>query len=143
MRKFLGSLIGAIVAFVVQTAGDLLGNKLYPPNISDMWDRAQVAEALATRPSAALWITIAGYFGGGLIGGWIGKKIARGAVGAWVPAGLLALMAATIGWGFPGPAWAMAATVAAPLIGGLIANHLIHERAIPADAEPAEIPADD
>ncbi|HEY5712678.1 MAG TPA: hypothetical protein VIT38_12360 [Allosphingosinicella sp.] len=138
MRKFLGSLVGVIVAIAVQTAGDLLGNKLYPPHITDMWNRSQVAEALAMRPTAALWISVAGYFAGALIGGWIGKKIARSPVGAWVPAGLLALMALAVGWGFPGAAWAMVATVAAPLIGGLLANHLAG--AVPA-AEPAAVDA--
>ena len=125
MRKFLGILTGVIVAFVVQTAGDILSNKLYPPSITNMWDRTQVAEALAARPTAALWISVAAYLAGGLIGGLVGKKIARGSAGAWVPAGMLALMALLIGWSFPGPAWVMVATVAAPLIGGLLANHLV------------------
>ena len=130
VRTFLGSLIGAIVALVVESGGDYVGSRLYPARVSDMWDRAQLAEAMASRPQAAIWISIASYFAAGLIGAWVGKKIAGTPAGAWIPAGLLAAMALVIGWSFPGPAWVMAATVAAPLIGGFLANHLVANRAV-------------
>jgi hypothetical protein len=125
----LGIVIGVLAGLAAQTGMDLLANWLYPPIITDMWDRAQVAAAMAARPTNALLLGVAGYFLGGLIGGWVGKRIWRSAAAAWVPAGLLACMALVIAFGFPIPAWAMFATFAAPLIGGLIANHLVKSRA--------------
>jgi hypothetical protein len=133
MRAFLGILLGIVVGIALQSAADILTSMLYPTSITNMWDRAQVAEALAARPPAALWIGVAGYFLGGLGGGLVGKLIWRRAVAAWVPAGVLALMALVLAFSYPIPTWTMFATFIAPLIGGLIANHLV--RSAPA-ADP-------
>lgn len=134
MRAVLAIILGIIVAIAVQSGADVVTSMIYPTSITNMWDRAQVAEALAARPPAALWIGVAGYFAGGLVGGFVGKLIWRRPVAAWVPAGLLALMALVLAFSYPIPTWAMFATFLAPLIGGLIANHLIRD-AVPAPGD--------
>jgi len=137
MRTVLGVIVGIIVAFVVQSAADFLGNQLYPPRISDVLNREQIAAALAARPTGALWLGVGGYFLGGLAGGWIGKRISGSAASAWVPAALLGLMALLIGFSFPVPTWATIATFAAALLGGMVANHLAKPGGADASAKTA------
>lgn len=137
MRIFLGILVGLVVALLVQACSDFLGNTLYPTGISDMFNRDQVAQAFADRPTGALLINVAGYFLAALLGGWLARRISGQGWTVWVPAGLMALMALIIVFAYPLPAWTWFATLAAPLIGGLIARHLGADPAV-----PEETPAD-
>lgn len=133
MRIAIAIIAGIIVAILVQSCADILVNQLYPSAITNMWDRAQVNEAFAARPAAALLLGMAGFLLGALIGGAAGKLIGRNAVSAWTPAIVLAAMAAVLGLNFPLPGWAAVGMVGAALIGGLLANHLVAARAV----EPA------
>jgi hypothetical protein len=137
MRTFLAIVAGLLAALAVQTAVGLLGNWIYPPAISDMMNLEQVAAAMEARPTGALWIDVLSYFLGGLAGGLVGKRISGGVAAAWLPAAALAAMALAIAFNLPVPTWAMFATFAAPLAGGMIANHLVETRAADAEA-PAE-----
>jgi len=137
MRAFLGVVAGIILAIAAQSALDLLANYLYPPAISDMLDRVQIAAALEARPTAALLLGVAGYFLGGLIGGWAAKRLSRSRVIVWIPAALLAFMALAIGFNFPVPTWATFAAFIAALVGGMIANHLVSDTAAPDPAPGA------
>jgi hypothetical protein len=139
MRSFLAVVAGLLVALVAQSAVGLLGNWIYPPPVSDMMDLRQVAAAIEMRPVGALWIDVLSYFVGGLAGGIVGKRVSGGAVAAWVPAVALAAMALAIAFNLPVPSWVMFATLAAPLAGGLIANHLVKGRAPAAISTPADL----
>lgn len=141
MRTALGIVAGIIVALLVQSGADFLAGQLYPSSVTDMWDRRQVSEAFAARPTPALLISIAGFLLGALIGGGAGKAIAGRPAAAWVPGLILAAMAGLIGANFPLPAWASAGMVIAALIGGLIANHLVNSRQAAAaeSTEPTEV----
>ncbi len=132
MRGLLAVILGVVVALAVQTGADWVANQFYPAAITDMWDRGQISEAYAARPVGALLIGILGFFLAGLIGGYAGKRVAGRDWAAWVPAAVLALMALLIVFSFPIQTWAAFAMLIAPLIGGLIANHLV------ATQEPAE-----
>ena len=136
MRAILGILAGIIAALVVQAGVDFATSLAYPYPITDLWDRQQVSEAMATRPTAALVLTVLGYFLGALAGGVVGKLIARRGWACWVPAGVMAAIALLIALNYPLAEWAWFATFVAPLIGGLIANHLVAEGE-PATAPPA------
>jgi lipid-binding SYLF domain-containing protein len=142
LRTFLAILIGTIAAIAVQTIGDLGGSLAYPAAVTDMWDRAQVAQVLAGRPTGALLISAAGYLLGGFVGAFVGKWISRTTPGTWTPPALLALMALAIGWNFPGPLLGMVATVLAPLVGAMLASRLVGERPAPA-AEEVAVAQDD
>ena len=132
MRTFLGIIAGIVVAFVVQGAADMVGSILYPTGVTDIFDRDQVNEAFANRPTAALLITLAGYFLAALIGGWLARRISGHGWTVWLIAGLMALMALIIVFAYPLPAWAWFGSLIAPLIGGLIARHLGADPAAPA-----------
>ena len=141
MRTGLGILVGIIVAFAVQSGVDAIASYFYPYAITDLWDRRQYSEAIAARPIGALLLTVLGYFLAGLAGGAAAKLIARKNWACWVPAGVLAATALILGFGYPFPAWTLFAMFAAPLIGGLFANHLVAARAEAAEAEPEEVAA--
>lgn len=142
MRTFLGILVGLVVALAVQACSDFVGNALYPTGIRDMFNREQVTEAFANRPLGALLINVAGYFLAALIGGWLARRISAQGWTVWVPAGLMALMALIIVFAYPLPAWTWFASLAAPLVGGLIARHLGADPAAPAAAEETSSDAD-
>ncbi len=139
MRMTLGIVVGILTALIVQSSGDFLANQFYVTSSVDLWDRRQVGEVLAARPTGALLISIAGFLVGALIGGVIGKMVAKRPAAAWTPGLVLAAMAGLIGVSFPLPAWASLGMVIAALIGALAANHLIASQA-PA---PAPIAADE
>lgn len=142
MRSFLGILAGIIVGMAVQSGVDLIANQFYPAAISDMWDRRQVAEAMAARPTGALLLSVLGYFLAGLAGCLVAKLISRRGWTTWVPAGVLAAMALLIAFNFPIPTWTAFGTFAAPLIGGLIARHIGADvdTATDGEAEPEPAP---
>ncbi len=129
MRAFLGILVGLIAAIAVQAALDWIASQIYPVAITDLWDRQQVSEAFASRPTGALLLSVLNYFLAGLVGGVVAKRIARRGFAAWIPAGVLALMALLIAFSYPMPTWTLFASLAAPLIGGMIARHLGRESA--------------
>ena len=129
MRTGLAILLGIIVAFAVQAGIDVGTSYFYPYAITDMWDRRQYSEAFAARPIGALLLTVLGYFLAGLIGGWVAKRISGRRFACWVPPAVLALTAIVLAFGYPLPAWTWFAMFAAPLIGGLFANHLVADRA--------------
>lgn len=134
MRIFLGIVAGIVAALAVQVGIDVLANTLYPVTISDMWDRAQVTEAMASRPTPALLLTVLGFFLGALVGGYIARRVSATGWTVWVPAGLLVAIALIITLAYPLPAWTWFATLAAPLVGGMIAGHLGPRTAAQADA---------
>ena len=131
MRTALAVLVGILTAFAVQAGVDAIGSLLYPYAITDMWDRRKYAEAFAARPTGALLLTVLGYFLAGLAGGLAAKLIARRNWACWVPAGVLALTAILLASAYPLPAWTWFAMFAAPLVGGLLANHLVAAQEAP------------
>lgn len=136
MRAILAIVAGVIAALLTQSLVDLAANQFYPAAITDMWDRRQLSEAFAARPTGALLLNVAGFFLGGLAGAALAKRLAGAGWILWVPPGLLALMALLVAFSFPLPAWTWFATFAAPLIGGLIANHLVGDRPEAGTAAP-------
>lgn len=143
MRAVLAVIIGVISAFAVQAAVDMIASNFYPYAITDMWDRRQYMEAIAARPTGALLLMVLGYFLGGLIGGAFAKGIGRRRGLVWVPAAVLSLTSILLIFAYPFPAWSWIALFAAPLIGGLFANHVIGEGPDEAEDRPAaEMPSD-
>ena len=137
MRAFLGILVGIVVGIAAQSALDLLASQFYPFVVRDIWDRSEMAAAMAARPTNALLLSVAGYFLGGLLGGVSGKLIWRRPATAWTPALVLAVLALIVAFGYPVPTWSMFASFVAPLLGGLIANHLVGTVSVAAN--PAEL----
>ena len=137
MRIIFGILLGMVAAIAVQAALDWIAGLFYPVAITDLWDRQQVSEAFASRPTGALLLSVFNYFLAGLVGGVVAKKVARRGAVAWVPAAVLALMALVLAFSYPMPAWTWFASLAAPLIGGMIARHFGNEPEAPVSGTAA------
>jgi hypothetical protein len=75
-----------------------------------------------------------------LVGGMAAKGIAGRGWAAWTVAGFFAVYVLVTTMILPMPGWLQAIAVTAPLIGGLVGNHLVRERQ-PAAATP-QTPAD-
>ena len=137
MRAALAIIAGFVGALCVLAAVDAVNSFFYPYALTDVWDRREVSEAMAVRPTGALVLTVLGYFLGGLAGGTIAKSIHRRAWACWVPVGLFALTALIVALSYPIPEWAGFGAFLAALIGGLIANHLVAEREYAEAAPPS------
>ena len=140
MRAALAIIAGILAALVVQSGVDWISSQFYPYAISDMWDRRQISEAMAARPTGALLLTVLSYFFGGLAGGMVGKLMYRRAWACWTPVGIFSLTALAIALAYPIAEWAGLGSFVAALIGGLVANHLVEERStvITSTVPPAE-----
>jgi hypothetical protein len=132
MRAFLGILLGVVAAIAVQSALDYVASLIYPVAISNLLDLRAVSEAFASRPTGALLLNVLNFFLGGLAGGLVAARVSRRDMLAWIPGVILALMALVIVFAYPLPPWAWFASLAAPLIGAMVARHL----AAPSSALP-------
>jgi len=137
MRAVLAIIAGLVAALVVQGLVDWISGQFYPYAITDLWDRRQVSEAMAARPTGALLLTVLGYFLGGLAGGAVGKLIHRRGWACWIPVGIFALTSLIVALAYPIAEWAGFGSFVAALVGGLIANHLVAERGEAAAAPEA------
>jgi len=124
-----GLIVGLIATILVGIVG--VGATLSNPVNVDIADPRQVVEAFANMgmgPNIALMLA---WFVGGLVGALIAKLIARRAWAAWTVAILIALYVVLNMMVLALPGWMQALSVVAPLIGGLIGNHLVGTGAAP------------
>jgi hypothetical protein len=144
MRAFLGALAGIVAGIAALLAIGFVGGMLFPISI-DPQIRGTVEQAVAAvtnAPLASLLFIALSWFVGGLASGAVAKLIARGPGAAWTAVGLLTLLTFANVFLAPFPVWLEIASVAAPLIGGLIGIHLVKGGAAPEAATTDEVPAD-
>lgn len=127
MRAIAGIVLGLIVGFAATILIGIvgIGATYSAPAGMEATNPRQVLEAFAEMslgPQIALMLA---WFGGGLAGALVAKLIARKGWAAWTVAGLIAAYVVMNMLVLPLPGWMQALSVAAPLIGGLIANHLV------------------
>ncbi|HEV2815856.1 MAG TPA: hypothetical protein VGW40_01335 [Allosphingosinicella sp.] len=144
MRAVAGIIVGVIAGFVATILFAILAISLTAPSVGrvDVADPRQVVEAFAAMPQSAKIALMAAWLVGALVGAAIGKLIARRGWVAWTIAALIALYVVLNVLILPLPGWMQALSIAAPLIGGLLANHLVKDAA-PAVAETAGTPPAD
>ncbi|HKR24521.1 MAG TPA: hypothetical protein VJS15_04625 [Allosphingosinicella sp.] len=127
MRAIAGIIIGLIVGFAATILIGIIGiGATYsaPPGMEATNPR-QVLEAFAGMSQGPQIALMLAWFGGGLVGALVAKLIARKGWAAWTVAVLIAAYVVMNMLVLPLPGWMQALSVAAPLIGGLIANHLV------------------
>jgi hypothetical protein len=134
MRAILGIIAGLIASMVATVVVGSIGviATLRGPVNGDLTDANGVVEAFANMPLGPKLALMAGWFAGGLAGALVAKAIARRSWAGWIVAGLLALYVLANVLILPLPSWMQVLSIAAPLIGGLIGNHLIRDAAAPA-----------
>jgi hypothetical protein len=134
-----GILAGIAAIFIIA----LIGGMLVPrPERMDGFSPEQLVAAFPTLPLAAKVAIVVSWFGGALAGAAVAKLIARRPWAAWTLAGVFAIYVLFSTLVLPMPSWLQAVAVLAPLIGGLIANHLIASRAAASEPSAAEPDAD-
>jgi len=144
MRAIVGVVVGLVVGFAVTILIGIvaIGAMGAAPSQSDveLSDTRRILEIFAEMPIGAKIGLMGAWFGGALSGAAIAKLIARRGWAAWTVAGLIAAYVVANVFILPMPGWMQALSVLAPLLGGLVANHLVAGRA-PA-AVTAEVPAE-
>ncbi len=130
IRNILGVIAGIAVAVLAVMAIQALGHQLYPyPGDVDLNDPEDIARVFPTIPVGAKMFVVAAWFGGALAGGSVAKQIIGRDWAAWTIAGFMAVAAVMNLFMIPHPVWMQISAVVAPLLGGLIANHLVRRRA--------------
>jgi len=90
MKAVLGVIAGIIVAFVCVQGAEMITHHYYPfPPGADMKDIATIKRFVATLPSTAFVLVLAGWFVGTLLGTYLAAKIGRSRVPAYVVGALL------------------------------------------------------
>jgi hypothetical protein len=140
-RKIGAAIAGLVLAFVAMMATSFVGGRFYPlpvdTGISDPIQR--MAESFSYAPLGAQLFIALSWFVGGLVGAAVAKSISRDGRVAWTVGAIVTVITLANIFLLPMPAWLQIASVALPLIGTMIANHLIAgERA----AGPSEGTAD-
>jgi hypothetical protein len=142
MRAFLGALAGIVAGIAGLLAIGFVGGTLFPISIDSHIQGAveQAVAAISNAPLAALLFIALSWFVGGLVSAAVAKLIARRPAAAWSAVGILTLLTFANVFLAPFPAWMDIASVAAPLIGGLIGNHLVKGATAPEAATTEEAP---
>lgn len=138
MRAVLGIIVGLLAGFFTIILIGIVGvgaTYSVPPGLNVYNSRA-VVDAVLNMPPAPKIALLVALFGGALAGTALAKRIARRAWAAWTVAGLIAIYVVLSVLSLPLPGWMQALSIAAPLLGGLIGNHLVSGGAPVADTTP-------
>ncbi len=142
MRAVFGIIAGLVVGYVVLIAIGVAGvgaTYSVPGNVN-VYSSRQVVELMLSMPAGPKIALLVALFAGTLAGAALAKRISRRAWAAWTVTILYAVFAGLGVLPLPLAGWMQAVTVAAPLLGGLIGNHLVSGSAPAAAGElpPAE-----
>ncbi|HMG47095.1 MAG TPA: hypothetical protein VK614_06515 [Allosphingosinicella sp.] len=131
MRAVAGIVVGLIAGFIATVVIGIIGigATFTAPAGMNVSNPQQVLEAFAQMPTGPKIALMVAWFSGGLVGALVAKLIARRGWVAWTVAGLVAAYVVLNILVLPLPGWMQVLSIAAPLIGGLIANHLVKGRA--------------
>ena len=134
MRATLAVIAGVLAGMVAMMAVSYLGDMLFPtPAVRAAGGPIeQATAAFANTPFQMRLCLVLAWFTGGLVAGVIAKLIVRDGRIAWTAIAILTVLTAINIFILPYPVWMEIANVLAPLVGGLIGNHLVTARA----AEP-------
>ena len=129
MRGVIAIVAGAVVGLLIMICLAVLGGLIFPGSAQvSAISAEQVAAAFPDLPAGAKAAIILAWFGGTLAGALVAKRIARRGWAAWTIGGIFAVYVLLNVLILPMPGWMQAVAILAPLLGGLIANHLVADR---------------
>ncbi len=133
MRTALAVILGFLGGLTALVVTAYAGDRLFPtPNVgAAAGPIEQATAALANAPAGALAFIALSWLVGGLVAGAIGKWFSRGSAGAWGAVALMTLLTVSNIFIAPFPLWLQVASLAAPLLGGLIGSRLAPTRVVP------------
>ncbi|MGQ0661432.1 hypothetical protein [Sphingosinicella sp.] len=131
-----GILAGMAAMMAVSFVGSLAFPIVAPPTPGGAIEQATAAFAHA--PMGLKLFYVLAWFVGGLVAGVVAKLIVPSGRIAWTAIAILTALTALNMFVLPYPVWMEIANVLAPLLGGLVGNHLIAARA---DAPETQVDA--
>lgn len=136
MRAIGGIVAGLIVGLMVTIVIGVIGGIIFPISATSVgFSRPQqIVDAFAEMPQGMKIMLMLGWFGGTLAGAALAKRIAGSAWVAWAVTGLIAAYVVANVLVLPMPGWMQALSIAAPLLGGFVANHLVATRLAPVES---------
>ena len=138
MRATLAVIAGILAGMAAMIAVSYAGDLLFPTMAMRAPGGAieQATAVFANAPLGLKLFLVLAWFVGGLVAGLVAKLIARDGRIAWIAIGILTALTAVNIFVLPFPVWMEIANVLAPLLGGLIGNHLVAARADAPEAQP-------
>lgn len=127
LRSAVAIVSGVLVAFLIITGVEGINATIYPiPAGVDLSDTNAMKQYVASLPTSAFLLVLAGWGVGAVLGGWIAARIARRSprVHAMIVAGLLLCGGVANMLMLPHPLWVWVAGIAAFLAGGCIGGRL-------------------
>jgi hypothetical protein len=126
-----GIVIGLLAGIIAMMVVALAGMFLFPSGvIMDPTDSEQISEAFGGMALGAQFYVVLSWAVGALAGAAVAKRIVGRPWSAWFIAALFAFYVLLNTFILPMPPWLQATAVIAPLLGGLIANHLVANRIV-------------
>ena len=127
-----GLIAAAAITILVGFVGMLLTFRV-PASVHPGDTRALV-DTLANLPVGALSALAVAWLTGAIAGAWTARRISGLGWAAWVVTLIFAAYVVLNAWILPMPGWMQVVWIVAPLIGGLIGNHLGRGAVAPAAA---------
>ena len=112
-RRLLGVIVGMIVAILVVTAAEALGQRAYPLPAGVAADPAALRALIHTLPTGAFAFVLGGWVLGAGLGSWAALRVSRAStLRPGLIVGTVVLVAAAYNvWTIPHPLWLVAAAV--------------------------------
>jgi hypothetical protein len=99
-------IVGLIVEFLLVFGAEGISHKIHPPPLGmDMRDMSQVKAFVATLPTSALLIVLAGHLIAAFVATWIAAKIARSPIAGFIVGALLLAAGIANAIMIPQPLW--------------------------------------
>lgn len=146
MRAIGGIIAGLIVGLLVTILVAIIALRfvLTVPAGLDPRDTNALLDTLAGMPTGAQLTLAVAWLAGALAGAWTARRISGRSWAAWVVTLLVTLYVLLNTLILPMVSWMQVVWIAAPLIGGLVGNHLARGRVAPAavSVDAGDAPAD-
>jgi hypothetical protein len=137
-----GLIVGLLVTILVGTIA--LRFTMTIPSGLDATDTNALLDTLAGMPTSAQLTLAVAWLAWALAGAWTARRISGRGWAAWVVTLLIALYVLLNTLILPMASWMQVVWIAAPLVGGLLGNHLARGSVAPAAAttDAGDAPAD-
>ena len=132
MNKIIGVIAGLIAALVVIFGVEWIDTALYPLPLVESDDPAALTQVILAMPLGAKLLIVGGYPLGAFVGSAVALRLSQWRPSGWIVAGVIALGGIASVITIPRPVWMQVASVAAPIVGGWLAERIFH-RARPGD----------
>lgn len=130
MRAILAVIAGVIAGMAAMMAVSYFGDMLFPTPPAQVAGGAieRATAAFANTPLQMRLCLVLAWFVGGAVAGIVAKLIVRDGRIAWTAIAILTALTAVNIFILPYPVWMEIANILAPLLGGLVGNHLVATR---------------